>query len=105
MTTRRADRRSTTNRNSRGGSAQRRVRKQWLLDTFGDGTTAVCMLQLTERCEGTVTFETLTVDRYPVAGVDGGTYRRNNIQPACAPCNEYQGGLVGAARKRLGANA
>lgn len=105
MTARSADRRSTTNRNARGGAADRRVRKQWLLDTFGDGESATCMLQLTPRCEGTVTFESMTVDRYPVAGVDGGTYKRGNIQPACAPCNEFQGGQLGAERKRLGANA
>jgi hypothetical protein len=97
--TRSAARRSTTNRNARGGSKDRRVRKQWLLDTFGDGTEAICTLQLTERCEGTVTFDSMTVDRYPVAGIDGGTYKRGNIQPACAPCNEYQGGQMGPVRK------
>lgn len=44
-----------------------------------------------------MTIETITVDRYPVAGRDGGTYRRGNIRPACAPCNYAEGGRAGAA--------
>jgi hypothetical protein len=36
---------------------------------------------------------TITVDRI-VPGRDGGTYRRNNIRPACGPCNSETGGAL-----------
>lgn len=88
-------RRGTTNRNQRGGSAERRRRKQWLLDEFGDGLIAKCY-----RCGWIVTFETLTVDRI-VPGAHGGTYRRDNIRPACGRCNSETGG----ATRRLDASA
>jgi hypothetical protein len=91
---------STTNRNERGGSVQRRARKQWLLDTFGDGESAACALRFSDRCLGTVTLKTLTVDRI-VPKVEGGTYRRDNIQPCCAPCNYSHGGVLGNQRKAV----
>lgn len=91
--------RSTTNRNARGGSEDRRRRKLWLLITFGDGASAPCSLSTSDKCLGTVTFETITADRYPLRGVDGGTYRRGNIRPACAPCNYTDGGRLGAQRR------
>jgi len=40
----------------------------------------------------------LTVDRI-VPGVLGGTYRRNNIRPACGTCNSETGGAL-ASRGR-----
>ncbi len=80
--------RGTTNRNARGGAPERRKRKQWLLNVYGDGKTARCSY----ACGRRLTFETLTVDRYPVPGCDGGTYRRGNIRPACEPCNSSFGG-------------
>jgi hypothetical protein len=76
-------RRGTTNRNARGGSDDRRVRRLWLVETFGDGLTVACAF----GCGRRLTVDTVTVDRYPVAGVDGGTYARGNIRPACAMCN------------------
>lgn len=91
--------RGTTNRNDRGSVHNRRARKAWLLATFGDGVTAECALHVSPRCQSTVTFETITVDRYPVPGCEGGRYTRDNIRPACGPCNEYDGGLLGAARR------
>lgn len=91
--------RGTTNRNDRGSVRNRRVRKTWLLATFGDGTTAECALRVSPRCQVTVTFETITVDRYPIPGCEGGRYVRGNIRPACGPCNEYDGGRLGAARR------
>jgi hypothetical protein len=87
--------RSTSNSNVRGSAKNRRARKAWLLKTFGDGVTAKCALNVSERCAGTVDFDTMTVDRYPIAGVDGGSYRRGNIQPACAACNFEDGGRKG----------
>ena len=84
--------RGTTNRNARGSASARRTRKQYLLDTFGDGTTCRC-----HYCKCELTFETLTVDRI-VPGILGGTYRRNNIRPACMHDNSIEGT---ALRERL----
>lgn len=86
--------RGTTNRNSRGGSHSRRIRKQWLLDNFGDGETAECSF----GCSTVLTFDTISVDRYPVPGCLGGTYARGNIRPACGMCNSVYGGAL-ARRK------
>ena len=89
--------RGTSNSNSRGSSYARRVRKQWLLDTFGDGETAICSF---EDCDVELTFETITVDRYPLAGINGGTYKRGNIRPACAFCNSSDGAAIAHSRKQ-----
>lgn len=86
--------RGTTNRNARGGSDERRKRKIWLLDTFGDGIKAPC-----SYCQRMVDFDTISVDRYPIMGCDGGTHRRENIRPACRPCNASEGGKIGNARR------
>jgi hypothetical protein len=84
---------STTNRNRRGGSAQRRIRRAWLLAHYGDGKTAPCY-----RCAVPLTEETITADRiFP--GCLGGTYRRGNIRPCCNPCNMETGGQLGSARR------
>lgn len=83
-------RRGTTNRNVRGSSHARRARRRWLIDTFGDGKTAPCAFE----CGARVDVETLTVDRYPLAGCMGGTYARDNIRPACQPCNSSHGGAI-----------
>lgn len=87
--------RGTSNSNARGGSRDRRARKLWLLATRDPdlGPTLVrCALQMHEHCHGTVTYETMQVDRI-VSGLHGGTYRRDNIQPACPPCNHRKGTL------------
>lgn len=89
-------RRGTTNRNDRGSAESRRIRRQWLLDQFGDGTTCQC-----STCPTVLDFDSITVDRHPVAGVDGGTYRRGNIRPQCAPCASRQGGKMSAQRRPL----
>ena len=83
-------RRGTTNRNDRGSASQRRVRKLWLLAEFGDGTTAPCGF----GCGTALTFETVTVDRFPLPGCRGGRYVRGNIRPACGPCNYGLGGSL-----------
>jgi hypothetical protein len=80
--------RGTTNRNARGSSYSRRRRRLWLLDTFGDGTTAKCY-----RCAAELTDSTITVDRI-VPGCQGGRYVRGNIRPACLHCNSETGGAV-----------
>ncbi|AXQ63233.1 HNH endonuclease [Mycobacterium phage Collard] len=88
-------RRGTSNTNDRGSAAARRRRKQWLLDKFGDGTTCTC-----STCPAVLTFDTITVDRYPIAGVDGGRYVRGNIRPQCSLCASRQGAGMSHARRR-----
>jgi hypothetical protein len=92
---------STSNSNARGSAAGRRARKRWLLSPEagfgGDGEKVPCAL----GCGQMLTFETLTVDRHPVLGVDGGTYKRGNIRPACAHENYSEGGRLGNERRRL----
>jgi hypothetical protein len=97
--------RGTTNGNARGGSQDRRRRREWLVITFranedlrviqlyhgalnvgvnvGDGEPAC-------RCGVLLTADTLTVDRV-VPGCQGGTYRRDNIRPSCQPCASSTG--------------
>lgn len=82
--------RGTTNTNVRGSAEARRARKVWLLEKFGDGVTALCSF----GCGTALTFETITVDRYPVPGCHGGRYTRGNIRPACGPCNSAVGGAL-----------
>lgn len=91
-------RRGTTNRNDRGNAADRRARKLYLLDEFGDGVTVACALGVSPNCPGTVTFDTLSVDRI-VPGIEGGRYTRDNIRPSCLPCNSLTGALLGLARR------
>lgn len=62
----------------RGNSAARRARKFWMLATWGDGTQAPCV-----HCQTTLTYETVEADRIQ----PGGSYRRENVQPACRSCN------------------
>lgn len=82
--------RGTTNTNARGSAAARRARRQWLLNTFGDGQTAPCAFE----CGAWVDIDSMTVDRFPIPGCDGGTYRRDNIRPACGHCNFASGGAL-----------
>lgn len=89
-----ASKRGTSNSNSRGSAKDRRIRKQWLLDFFGDGTHAKCSF-----CPTLVDFDTISVDRYPIPGCEGGTYKRGNIRPACESCNSSDGGKLGSIRK------
>jgi hypothetical protein len=73
--------RGTSNGNARGSSHDRRVRRAWLMKTFGNGRTVKCFWcpkQMRSRFE---------VDRYPLCGHSGGGYGRNNIVPACSKCN------------------
>lgn len=62
-----------------------------MLETFGDGTTAPCSF---EDCDTMLTFETITADRYPLSGKEGGSYNRANIRPACGSCNSSDGQRV-----------
>ncbi|MGN6324518.1 hypothetical protein [Pseudolysinimonas sp.] len=86
--------RGTSNSNARGSSYARRARKQWLLDTFGDGETAPCFVP---DCSAILTLQTITVDRITL-GCDGGSYRRDNIRPACGSHNSSEGSHARWAR-------
>ena len=85
--------RGTSNKNSRGSSYDVRARKQWLLDTFGDGTYADCSF-----CLMVLDFGTITSDRI-IPGCLGGTYRRDNIRPSCLSCNSIHGNTLQASRR------
>lgn len=84
----------------RGSKRQRAARKQWLLDTFGDGTLAPCSLKIHPECPGVVGLDTVTVDRFPIPGCEGGTYHHGNIRPACGKCNQLHGSQMGVTRQR-----
>ncbi len=77
-----ASRRQQSKDDKRGNSADRRARKTFLLNAFGNGTTCACV-----HCGVTLTRETLEADRI----VPGGTYRRDNVQPSCGPDNRARG--------------
>lgn len=109
-------RRGTTNGNARGGSKDRERRRQWLVDTYranldvlvvrlSNGTEIRLDTRLGQgepacrcyRCGRLLTIETVTVDRI-IPGCQGGTYRRDNIRPACGTCNSS----TGATTRRTG---
>lgn len=102
--------RGTSNGNQRGSSYSRRVRREWLVTTYRANVDVPDFhdLQLPVdgvplgmgepacrcyRCGDLLTVETVTVDRI-IPGCQGGTYRRNNIRPACGPCNSETGGRL-----------
>ena len=111
-TVRPASRRGTTNGNARGGTEERRRRREWLVLTYRanrdvtvielrdgsslvldvdpgtEGSSPACRCY---RCGCLLTVDTVTVDRIK-PGCQGGTYRRDNIRPACGTCNSSTGG-------------
>jgi 5-methylcytosine-specific restriction endonuclease McrA len=107
-------RRGTTNGNARGSVKDRERRRAWLVDTYRADRDVVVIgmrdgrelvLDTTPgrgepacrcyRCGRLLTVATVTVDRI-IPGCQGGTYRRENIRPACGPCNSS----TGAAKRR-----
>lgn len=66
----------------RGNSYARRARKDWMLSPQagfgGNGREVQC-----KHCHQPLTFKTVEADRK----IPGGSYRRDNIQPACRTCN------------------
>jgi 5-methylcytosine-specific restriction endonuclease McrA len=84
-------RRGTTNGNARGNTRDREARRLWLLKTWqSDCGSSYCRCY---RCGDLLLLHQITVDRI-IPGAKGGTYRRNNIRPACARCNSETGGAV-----------
>lgn len=111
MSTGLVTRRGTTNGNSRGGTEDRRARRAWMIITYASNIPGFCRCY---RC-GVLLFNPdtfpgienelvwfnlidemeyrarpLTIDRI-IPGCRGGTYRRNNIRPACGTCNSETG--------------
>jgi hypothetical protein len=62
----------------RGNNTDRRNRKLKLLRVYGDGTTVCCVW-----CPAVLTYDTVEADRK----IPGGSYRFDNVQPACRRCN------------------
>ncbi|QOP64792.1 HNH endonuclease [Microbacterium phage DelaGarza] len=81
-------RRGTSNSNDRGNAAARRRRKQRLVEEFGDGETCPCY-----RCGRALSVSMVEADR-KVPGILGGTYRWENLRPACGDCNKITGNAV-----------
>lgn len=116
VTARRLARRGTTNGNARGSTEDRRRRREWLVKTYRANVDMPefrpaypvfngCALGMGEtacrcyRCGCLLTVDTLTVDRI-IPGCEGGTYRRDNIRPACSDCNEETGRDLSNERRR-----
>lgn len=87
------------NTNERGGSADRRRRRQFLLNKFGDGTEAQCS---EHGCTTMLTIDTIFCDRI-VPAHQGGTYKRDNIRPHCKYHSCRQGALIRAELRRAAA--
>lgn len=82
----------------RGNCHDRKRRRVWLLATFDKDLgpdRARCWLDLSPGCLEYVDIHSLTVDRIN----PGGTYRRDNIQPACSVCQAVQGALITNERR------
>lgn len=94
--------RGASNANDRGNTEARRKRKQALLERDGNGEFALCA-----TCPTIVDYESATVDRYPLAGADGGKYGPptdlSNVRLQCDRCAPKQGGHMGAARRTANA--
>lgn len=117
-------RRGATNGNARGSVADRRSRRAWIMATYASNEEGFCRCyrcgvllynpddypasdatpmsaeEGSGRIKGPPLFtEPLTIDRI-IPGCKGGTYRRNNIRPACGACNFETGGRLATRRKR-----
>jgi hypothetical protein len=82
--------RGYSNGNDNGNSDDRRARRLWLVSPAagfgGDGEKVLCQV-----CRAVyVTVSNMVVGRI-VPRTKGGTYRRGNIRPECAPCSCREG--------------
>lgn len=87
-------RRGTSNKNQMPNSTHRRRLRQHVLDRDGDGVSVACAF----GCGVLLTIEVITLDRFPITGRDGGTYRKDNVRAACGSCNSSDGSLRMHAR-------
>lgn len=120
-------RRGTSNTNARGNVEDRARRRAWLVETYRADTDLLRIYwpstnEWTEqsrlpnvqriadtaevvpacrcyRCGDLLSVHTVTVDRI-IPGCKGGTYRRNNIRPACGGCNSETGGALASIPKK-----
>lgn len=90
--------RGTSNANVRGSSRDRAKRREWLVRTFRSNSRGLVPTCRCYRCGKLLDKSTVTVDRI-IPGCRGGSYRRNNIRPACAGCNSETGGSQRRNRK------
>lgn len=78
----------------RGNNRDRARRRAYLLAEFdpdlGPDRARCHLFGLSDACLGIVDANTLTVDRIE----PGGSYCRDNIRPACKPCQNAQGALI-----------
>lgn len=78
----------------RGNCYDRARRRAYLLAEFdpdlGPDLARCHLFGLSDACRGTVDAQSMTVDRID----PGGTYARDNIRPACRPCQNKQGALI-----------
>jgi hypothetical protein len=88
--------RGTSNSNARGSAADRLARKLWLMDAYASDVQSHVRCY---RCGEPLDIDTVTVDRI-IPGCLGGTYRRNNIRPACGTCNYSTGGALSHLPKK-----
>ena len=82
----------------RGNSRDRANRKTWLLATFDTDLgpeRARCHLRISKACVREVDRRGVTADRID----PGGSYRHENIRPACRPCQNRQGALITRERR------
>lgn len=87
--------RGTSNGNAAGSAEARRRRKLWLMEAYASDVPAHVRCY---RCGTLLSIDTVTVDRI-IPGALGGTYRRNNIRPACMGCNSRTGTMLREALK------
>jgi len=80
--------RGRSNQNERGSAAQRRIRKQAVLDRDGNGEWALCV-----TCPTVVDLDSMTLDRI-IPGMFGGTYVLDNVQAQCERCSRRQGAYL-----------
>lgn len=83
----------------RGNNRDRARRRAYLLAEFdpdlGPGRARCHLFGLSDGCLEVVDARTLTVDRIE----PGGPYCRDNIRPACKPCQNLQGALITRERR------
>ena len=94
--------RGTSNRNDRGSTKDRAARRAWIMENFRADcdlnpeweTSDVLYVPLGQglplvrcyRCGDLLSEKEMTIDRVK-PGHKGGRYTRDNIRPACGPCN------------------
>lgn len=97
-------RRGTSNGNDRGSTTARRARRAWMMQTYASDVPGYarcfrCGILLYNPDDAPQFAEylhwvrPLTIDRI-IPGCNGGSYRRNNIRPACGTCNSETGGKL-----------